>query len=134
MNRVELIGGLVRPPDLRYTPGGLAVCEVSIAVNDARYDSQAKAQTVSTTYVAVNAFGLTAETLAALDKGDEVYVLGQLSQRTIEKKDGTKEQKTRVDAHVVVVTRQRSGGSSPQRLQPASGTGRDPVYGDEGPF
>jgi single-stranded DNA-binding protein len=52
MNRVELVGGLTRPPDLRFTQGGMGICEASLAVNGARYDSEARSQVVTTVYVA----------------------------------------------------------------------------------
>jgi single-strand DNA-binding protein len=33
LNKVFLIGNLVRPPELRYTPSGTAVADLRIAVN-----------------------------------------------------------------------------------------------------
>jgi len=35
-NRVILVGNLTRDPDLRYTPSGMPVCELGLAVNDRR--------------------------------------------------------------------------------------------------
>ena len=33
LNKVMLIGNLTRDPELKYTPGNQAVCEVGLAVN-----------------------------------------------------------------------------------------------------
>ena len=33
-NRVVLLGGLTRDPDLRYTPSGTAVADFGLAVNE----------------------------------------------------------------------------------------------------
>ena len=35
-NRVILIGNLTRDPELRYTPSGVAVCDLSLAVSSTR--------------------------------------------------------------------------------------------------
>jgi single-strand DNA-binding protein len=122
VNRVEIIGGLVREPELRFLPSGAAVCEFTLAVNGTRWDRDAKAQVVSTVFVACNLWEAEAESFAdlGLERGDEIYVLGALDQRVIEKKDGSKESKTRVRAQVVHPTRRRSlarGGREPFPLE-----------------
>ena len=33
LNKVILLGNLTRVPELRYTPGGAAVCEFGLAMN-----------------------------------------------------------------------------------------------------
>jgi len=129
VNRVEIQGGLVRTPELRYLPSGTALMEMNVAVNGARYDSQARQQVVDTVYVAVQVWGHQAEELdqLGLSRGEEVYVLGRLDQRTIEKRDGTREQKTRVSATFVTVTRRKPSNPTP--------SGDGPRYADdEEPF
>lgn len=109
MNRVEISGGLVRDPELAFTAGGAARCEFTVAVNEARWSSKEQAQVVDTTYVSCQAWFWLAEDIAEREyqKGDEVLVVGRLSQRTIEKKDGTKEQKTRVEVVTVTLVKSR---------------------------
>ena len=125
LNKVEIAGGLTRSPDLRFLPSGMAVCEFTVAVNGARYDSTARQQVVTTTFVAVNAWSSLAEEVVdmGLVQGDAVYVMGELEQREIEKKDGTKERKTRVTASVVVPTRRRGTSLAPPRSTPAAPPG-----------
>lgn len=123
LNRVEISGGLVRDPELRYTSGGYPVMDFTVAVNGTRYDSQKREQVVTTSFIAVNVWGPLAEQYADLDmqKGDEVYVLGRLEQRTIEKKDGQKESKTRVTAMMVhhMKPKTDAGYSAPRTAGPA---------------
>ncbi len=40
-NRVILIGNLTRDVELRFTPGGLPVTEIGLAVNDRRKNARA---------------------------------------------------------------------------------------------
>lgn len=110
LNRVELCGGMTRNPELKYFDSGMAVCDVSVALNGTRYDSASRAQIVTTTYVSVNAYGWVAEEFVntGAKQGDEVYVLGELDQREVEKRDGTKEKKTRVNASILTLTRHRT--------------------------
>lgn len=113
MNRVEITGGLTRDPELRFLPSGTAVCSMTVAVNDAVWSSKESAQVVRTTYVSVTAWSSLGEEVAEADlrKGDEVYVLGKLTQSKFEKSDGTSEQKTRVAMISYSVIRSKSGAT-----------------------
>lgn len=122
MNRVELHGGLTRDPEFRFTDSGVAVWEVTLAVNGTRYDSQARQQVVRTTFVRVVAFGHCAEQAAesGLAKGDSVLILGELDNHTRERQDGSKETKTSVAALTVTPTRIRSARPSAPRQEQQS--------------
>lgn len=110
MNRVELVGGLTRDPEIKITQSGAVTWFATIAVNGTRYDTETRGQVVKTTYVALSAFGWLAEQLTegAYERGDELHVLGELDQYEIEKEDGKKDRKTRVRPLVVNVTRRRA--------------------------
>lgn len=109
MNRVEISGGLTRDPEIRYLPSGVGVLDLTVAVNGARYDSDKREQVVTTSYISCNCFGWLAEQIAntGLSKGDEVYVLGELEQRSYETRDGKKESKTRVTIMALKPVRRR---------------------------
>lgn len=94
-NRVILMGNLTRDVEVRYTPGGTAVCEIGLAVNDRRKD--AKGEWVDeTTFVDVTLWGRTAEIAGEyLAKGAPLLVEGRLKLDTWEK-DGQKRSKLRV--------------------------------------
>lgn len=142
MNRTEISGGLVRDPELTYMErSGSALCEITLAVNGARYNFEERQQEVTTSYIAVKAWGSLAEDLAEADiaKGDELLVVGELEQRTVEKRDKSKESKTHVKALSFAVVRRRGAGASPAGRARPSGppppTAPPGGYGDdEEPF
>jgi single-strand DNA-binding protein len=94
-NRVILMGNLTRDIELRFTPGGLAVTEVGLAVNDRRKGQNGE-WIDETTFVDVTFFGRTAEVASEyLSKGSPVFVEGRLKLDTWER-DGEKKSKLRV--------------------------------------
>jgi len=79
MNSVNLIGNLTRDPELRHTPSGKAVCNLSIAVQD-NYNKD-KAYFFNCT-----AWGKTGEVIEKyFVKGTKIGITGRLSQDTWEK-------------------------------------------------
>lgn len=115
LNRVELTGGVTREIELQSFGWGDLI-ELSLAVNGNRYDPESRGQVVTTTYVMVTVFGAQATKLLTLGvgKGDEVYVLGMLDQKTITSSKGEKLNKTRVNALFVEPVRVRSKGPAPR--------------------
>lgn len=83
---VTIVGNVTRDPELRFTPGGLAVCNFGVAVNRKRGDEE------QTSFFDVTAFGDLAEHVAELPKGCRVVVVGRLEQQTWDK-DGEKRSK-----------------------------------------
>ncbi len=77
-NKVILMGNLTRDPEMRYTPGGMAIAKFGLAVNR-RWRSESGEQKEETTFVDVDAFGKQAETIGQyLKKGRPVLVEGRL--------------------------------------------------------
>lgn len=90
LNKVFLIGNLVRPPELRYTPSGTAVADLRLAVNNS-YTTQSGEKRDDTCFLTVIVWAKQAETCAEyLDKGSPILVEGRLQQREWETKDGQK--------------------------------------------
>lgn len=88
INRVVLVGRLTRDPELRNTTSGGAVCSFTLAV-----DNRGKAADGSKTasYIPCVVFSQQAENVAQfVRKGSLVGVEGRLSQRSYDRKDGTK--------------------------------------------
>ena len=65
-NRVIIMGNLTAEIDLRSTPGGTSVADVSLAINDRR-KNQAGDWVEDTTFVDVTLWGRTAEVACAAD-------------------------------------------------------------------
>lgn len=79
-NRIILIGNLTRDPEIRYTPSGVAVATVPIAVNS-RY-KQGDEMKEETLFIDAVVFGRQAETCTQyLNKGRMVLVEGRLRER-----------------------------------------------------
>lgn len=79
-NRIILIGNLTRDPEIRYTPSGVAVATVPIAVNS-KY-KQGEDMREETLFIDAIVFGKQAETCTQyLNKGRTVLVEGRLRER-----------------------------------------------------
>jgi single-strand DNA-binding protein len=90
LNKVFLIGNLVRPPELRYTPSGTAVADMRIAVNRS-FTTQNGDKRDDTCFLTVVVWGKQAEACGEyLDKGRPILVEGRLQTREWETKDGQK--------------------------------------------
>ena len=77
-NKVILIGNLTRDPELRYTPKGMAIAKLGLAVNRT-WRNEAGESKEEVTFVDVDSFGRQAETLAQyLKKGSPLMVEGRL--------------------------------------------------------
>jgi single-strand DNA-binding protein len=78
-NKVLLIGNLTRDPELRYTPKGLAIANIGLAVNRSWHDTATGELKEEVTFVDVEAFGKQAETLGQyMKKGRPLMVEGRL--------------------------------------------------------
>lgn len=100
-NRVILTGRLTRDPEMRYTGGGTAIVEFSIASNSRRQGEGGQA-TEETSFFDIIVFGKIAETCKKyLTKGRAVLVEGRLRQRRWESDDGQKHRKIEVIANMV---------------------------------
>lgn len=88
MNRIVLLGRLVRDPEVRYTPNGRVVCQFTLAV-DRPYSNQEGQKEVD--FIPVVIWGKQAETAGnGLQKGQRALVEGRLQIRNYDAKDGTK--------------------------------------------
>lgn len=98
LNDVKLIGNLTRDPQVRYTPGGNAVCDLSVAVNEKYKDKDGNVKE-EVTFVDCTCWGRTAEFAGEyLKKGGSVFVEGKLKMESWDDaKTGEKRQKMKVN-------------------------------------
>jgi len=90
VNKVLLAGRLTRDPELRYTPSGVAVTTLPLAVSR-RYTSKTGEKREETCFVNVVVWQKTAELCAEhLGKGRAVFVEGRLQSRNWETESGQK--------------------------------------------
>jgi single-strand DNA-binding protein len=89
-NSVVLVGNLVEDPELRFTPSGVQMTRLRLAVNRRWRDQQGEWQE-DTSYFTGTLWRDHAENAAeSLQKGMRVIVVGRLEQRSWETQDGEK--------------------------------------------
>ena len=89
-NSVTLVGNLVEDPELRFTPSGVALAKIRLAVNRRWRDQQDQWQE-ETSFFGGTLWREAAENAAeSLQKGMRVIVTGRLEQRTWETQEGDK--------------------------------------------
>lgn len=99
LNTVILIGRLVRDPELRYTPSGVAVGSFTIAVDRPFTNQQGEREA---DFIDVVLWRKLAETCAShLGKGRLVAVEGRLQVRSYETQDGQRRRVAEVVANTV---------------------------------
>lgn len=99
MNHTTIHGNVGSEPELRYTQGGMAVVEFSLA------DTHGKDDKKKTTWHNVVAFGSIAENFAAsVSKGNSVVVAGRFEVEEYTKKDGSKGKSIKVVADEIGVS------------------------------
>jgi single-strand DNA-binding protein len=77
-NKVILVGNLTRDPELRYTPKGMAIAKIGLAVNR-KWTTECGEQREEVTFVDIDVFGRQAENLGQYKrKGDPLLVEGRL--------------------------------------------------------
>lgn len=95
-NTVDLVGNITRDPELRFTPGGMAVAQFGLAVNRRRQDRQTNEWKEETSFFDVVAYGSLAENVSeSLTRGSRVVVQGRLEQRSWETQE--KERRSKIE-------------------------------------
>ena len=115
LNKTMLIGNLTRDPEVRYTPKGMAVCDISLAINH-KYTTEGGEKKQDVTFIDCTAWGKTAELIGQyLNKGSSLYVEGRLTTESWEgKQTGAKRSRMKVTVEVM----QFLGGSREQSAEP----------------
>jgi single-strand DNA-binding protein len=116
VNKVILIGRLGQNPEVRYTQGGAAVANFSLATNESWTDKSGQKQE-RTEWHRVVVWGKLAELCAQyLTKGRQAFVEGRMQTREWKDKEGQTKYTTEVQAQTV----QFLGGAAGERGAGAS--------------
>ncbi|MCC6502830.1 MAG: single-stranded DNA-binding protein [Deltaproteobacteria bacterium] len=98
INKVILVGNLGADPEIRYSPGGMAVANFSLATSET-FSKDGQKQT-KTEWHKIVAFGKLAEICGQyLSKGKQVYIEGKIQTRNWEDKEGNKKYMTEIVAN-----------------------------------
>ena len=114
VNKVILLGNLGRDPETRYTTGGDAVTNLSIATSEQWKDKATGENQERTEWHSVAMFGRLAEVAAEyLRKGSKVYNEGKLRTRKWQDKtDGKDRYTTEIIADDMQMLDSKGGGSA----------------------
>lgn len=90
INQTIIIGNAGRDPELRYTPSGRAVTDVSVAVTRVWSDRTTGERKEKTVWFKVTVWGPRAETVSQyLRKGMPVFAIGEIDSSAYLAADGT---------------------------------------------
>ena len=136
-NKVILVGNLTRDPELRYTPKGMAIAKVGMAVSR-RWKSETGELKEETTFVDVDVFGRTAENVAQyMRNGRPMLIEGRLRlDQWDDKQTGQKRSKLGVVAETVQFLGSPTGGEggpAGSRSAPAAAAPTEPPAESDGP-
>lgn len=150
VNKVILLGNLGRDPEVRYTPSGTAVCNLSVATSRQWKDKTSGERQEEVEWSRVVMYDRLAEVAGEyLKKGRQVYVEGRLKTRKWTDKDGVEKYTTEIVAESMKLIggREEGGEGRPERSaappaqpsaeqrrsqasKPASNTGFDDMEDD----
>ena len=116
VNKVIIVGNLGRDPEVRYTPNGSAVCNVTVATSRVRKNKDSGEKSEDTEWHRIVFFDKLAEIAGEyLKKGRSVYVEGRLQTRKWTDKDGAEKYTTEIVATEMQMlgSREGMGGGAP---------------------
>jgi single-strand DNA-binding protein len=110
VNKVIIIGNLGRDPEVRYTPNGSAVCNVSVATTRSWKNKDSGDKVEETEWHRVVFYDRLAEIAGEyLKKGRSVYVEGRLKTRKWQDKDNVEKFTTEIIAEEMKMLGGREG-------------------------
>src|SRR5260370_13953735 len=113
VNKVIVVGNLGRDPEVRYTPGGQAVANFTVATNEAWTDKAGQKQE-RTEWHRIVVWGKSAENCGEyLSKGRQVFIEGRLQTREWTNKEGVKVYTTEIVANQVLFLQGGERGQGP---------------------
>lgn len=112
VNKAILIGNLGKDPEVRYSQGGTAVCNLSVATTH-RVKDQSGQWNEQTEWHRVTLFGKTAEVAGQyLAKGRQVYIEGRIQTRKYQDQNGQDRYTTEIIADQMQMLGGRGDGAS----------------------
>jgi len=127
-NHVVLVGNLVQDPNIRELPSGQTVCDMRIAVNTQRKETE------ETLFIDITTWGATAKTCAKyMSKGRSIIAAGRLKTDEWEDKEGGRRSKTYVVATTVQFNDKKADSTTPDSATPET-VSASTVIEEDNPF
>lgn len=119
LNHCTFIGRLGRDPDIRYTGGGSAVANFSIAVGE-KYKDKGGDWVETTEWVNLVAFGKLAEIIEQhLSKGSRIYASGRFKTRKWQDKSGNDRYTTEIVVNELIMLDSKPAEPKQANTKPA---------------
>lgn len=147
VNKVILIGNCGRDPEIRYTPDGKAVANISLATSESWKDKNSGEKVEKTEWHNLVFWGKLAEIVGEyVKKGGQIYVEGKLHTEKWQDKDGKDRYTTKITCDQMLLLGGRGGQAEPdaapaearkpQTTRPAStaASAQAPEFDDDIPF
>jgi len=113
VNKVMLIGNLGADPEVRYTPNGNAIANVTLATSASWRDKQSGEMQDRVEWHRIVFFNRLAEIVGEyLHKGSKVYIEGSLRTRKWQDKSGVDRYTTEIIANEMHMLDSRNGGGN----------------------
>jgi len=130
VNKVILVGRLGRDPETRFTGGGQAVCNYSVATDES-FKSRSGERQKRTEWHKIVVWGKLAEiSQQYLKKGTLVYIEGRLQTRQWDDKQGQKKTTTEIVANVMRMLSSRGDSAAAAAAGAGMGAPSMPSGGD----
>jgi len=127
VNKVILVGHLGKDPEVRYSPNGGAVANITLATSESWKDKNSGEKQERTEWHRVVFFGRLAEIAGEyLKKGAQIYIEGRLQTRKWQDKEGKDRYTTEIVAGEMQMlgSREGRGGSSSADFDQSADEGR----------
>jgi single-strand DNA-binding protein len=149
INKVILIGNCGKDPDVRFTPAGQAVANVSLATSESWKDKNSGEKVEKTEWHNLVFWGKLAEIVGEyVKKGGQIYVEGKLHTEKWQDKDGKDRYTTKITCDQMLLLGGRGGSaaagpdSEPEQAAPATAarprstaaSAQTPDFDDDIPF
>lgn len=143
INKVILIGNLGKDPEVRYSPSGSAMANITVATTESWKDKQSGEKVEKTEWHRVVFFNRLAEIVGEyLKKGSSVYIEGRLQTRKWQGQDGQDKYTTEIVANEMQMlggrpqdgSQRTQGGTQASAPRPGPVDQAPPDFDDAVPF
>lgn len=132
MNRIILLGRLVKDPDVKVTTSGKTVCTFTLAVDRPFSGKDGKREA---DFINIQTWNKTAELIGNyVSKGQRLLVEGRLQIRSYDGKDGQKHYVTEVIADRVEFIERKEKSAQKAESEAMEGFGSEVQFDEEIPF
>jgi single-strand DNA-binding protein len=128
VNKAIIVGHLGQDPELRYTSGGDAAANISVATSEQWKDKHSGEQKEQTEWHRVSFFGKPAEIVCQyLRKGSQIYVEGKIRSKKYTDKNGIERTTFEIIAESFKMLGSKSESGSTKKAAPQSDIPHDDI-------